>query len=321
MTRTTLILLVALLALSMLAGGCGDAEPRIELRFAVDIERAVAEGRIETDADRERVFADTLAVVRTRLDRYGVDARVRVLGQEGFDIAVPVDQRSSLESLVQVVTAVGDLRFRIEVLPTAMYRQWREDGKTPPRLEKEGTHPWKGTVEEFGAFKEEEVRRFKEARDNATAYKPSRPGEYFVVPRQGTEATHVHDFAVLEQPQNELHRVDGSILKNPITGKDPNTGKPIVLYEVKTAYQNMFREWTGQNVGLPLAIVLNGVYRSAPIINSALSDYVQITLGAGSWRELEKEAEELTSVLEAGTLHVQPTLVSVHDPAESAGGR
>ena len=52
-----------------------------------------------------------------------------------------------------------------------------------------------------------------------------------------------------------------------------------MLYEVKTGYQNVFGEWTGENVGLPMAIVLNEVYRSAPVINSQLSDNVQITLG------------------------------------------
>ena len=79
-------------------------------------------------------------------------------------------------------------------------------------------------AEEFDTFKEEEVRRFKQARDTATAYEPSRPGEYFVVPKQGTEAADVHDFAVMEEPQNKLHRFDGGILKNPVTSKDPNTG-------------------------------------------------------------------------------------------------
>lgn len=290
----------------------GPSEPRLRLVFSLDFDRAVREGRIEADADRELLAANTIRIVRERLDRYAPDdAGMRVLSDSKFEITLPEDYREDLETIQRVITSPGELKFRMEVLPEEAYGRWRMDGRTSPRLEQQSTFPWKGSATEFHAFKEEEVRRFVEARDTETAYAPSRLGEYLVVPKRNAEATDVHDFAVLEVPRDASHRFGGRILENAVAAKDPNTGKPVVLYDVKTEYQGAFAEWTGQNVGLPLAIVLNGVYRSAPVINSKLTDSVQITLGAGSWRELEREAEELTTVLQTGSLLVRPTLESV----------
>ena len=308
-----------LLVLSLLAVGCGPKEPCIELEFALDIQRAIDEGRILPDADRERVCADTLGVIRKRLERYDTEFDMWVRGTERFGIEVPVSMSSSVDSIVQTVTSLGDLKFRIEVFPREMYRHWKEDGSMAPRLEQRSSLPWQGTPEEFLAFKEREVEAFKQARDNAMAYKPSDP-RYFVVPRHGTEADEVLDFAVLEEPRDRMRRFDGHILENPAVGRDPYSGKPVVLYEVKVDYQNVFSRWTGENVGLPMAIVLNETYRSAPVINSPLSEAVQITLGAGMMSELEREAEELVTVLQTGVLKVRPRLIAVDAPVVKGGG-
>jgi len=314
MTRAP-IFPVVLLALATLSAGCGEEvtrRKRIELRFAFDFDRAIREGRIPADADREQVFDDAVMVVRMRLDRTGVDVYVRELGHEGFDVAIPVDQRPSLESIVQTVTAMGELEFRIEVLPAARYRG-TSTGKVPPRLEQESTYPWQGTVEEFSAFKDEEVRRLKAARAEGTVYTPSDP-RYFVVPRVGTEASDVHDFALLEEPRDPRQRFDGTILEHPRMSKDPTTGRPLVLYDIKAEHQDAFESWTGENVGLPVAIVLDEVCRAAPVLNGALRDSVQISLGSGPESEVEKEAEDVRTVLETGSLPVQPVLVVIHDP-------
>jgi len=289
------------------------------LRFSLDLDRAMQEGRIESNADREKIVADTIRIIRERIDKFGLaEIELQELGTSEFEISLPAGSSGQVQSITDIVTSLGDLKFRIEVLPRSKYGRWKEN-RTPPRLEQQAMWPWKKTDEEFDAYKKEEVERWKTARDTATAYKPSLEG-FFVVPKEGTDAADVMDFAVLEEPADKLYRFDGSILSNPREGKDPTNGKPIVLYDVKTDYQNVFGEWTGQNVGLPMAIVLNEVYRSAPIINSKLSDSVQITLGAGTFSELEKEAKELTTVLQTGSLKVRPSLESVNKVGAKLAG-
>ena len=96
------------------------------------------------------------------------------------------------------------------------------------------------------------------------------------------DAADVHDFAVLEWPPGSgapLRRPDA---RAPTTCKDPTTGKPIVLYDVREPYRDAFEAWTGINVGLPMAIVLDWV-GTGPRRSStrALRDNVQITLGSG----------------------------------------
>lgn len=309
------ILPVVLLAVVTVCGGCGEdvkRGTRIQLGFALDFDRSIREGRFPVDADREQAFDATMRVVAERLDRSGIDVRVRDFGHEGFEIAVPLDQRPFLESIVRLVSAVGELAFRIEVLPVARYPRWNKE-RMPPRLEQESTYPWRGTAEEFAAFKDQEVRRFRDARDKGTVYTPSDP-RYFVVPRFGAEAGDERDFALLEEPLDPRDRFDGTILAHPRSGRQPTTGRPVVLYDVKAENQDAFERWTGANVGLPMAIVLDGVCRTAPIVNSALRDSVQITLGTGSASDLEKQAEELTAVLQTGSLPVRLRLVSEYDP-------
>lgn len=305
----TVLLVWALLGMGVRLGQ--DLRGGTTLRFSLDLDRAEQEGRIATNADRDKIVASTIKVIRDRVDKYGLsETLITPLGETKFEISLPAGSEGEVQSIVDVVTALGNLIFRIEVLPTHRYGR-RGDDRPAPRLAQKASHPWQGTDDEFDAFKKSEVEKFKLARDTATAYVPTR-ARYFVVPKDGTDEDALSDFVVLEQPENATFRFDGGILKNPRTGKDEK-GKPCVLYDVKTDFQNVFSQWTGENVGLPMAIVLNEKFNTAPVINSALSDSVQITLGSGRpWNELEKEAENITTILQTGSLKVRPKLESVN---------
>ena len=60
---------------------------------------------------------------------------------------------------------------------------------------------------------------------------------------------------------------------------------------MKTDFQGVFETWTGRNVGLPMAIILNGEYSTAPRIISPLKDRVQVTLGERDWTAAEQRAK------------------------------
>jgi hypothetical protein len=83
-------------------------------------------------------------------------------------------------------------------------------------------------------------------------------------------------------------------------------GEPVTAFEVKPEYHAAFERWTGRNVGLPMAILVNGEYRTAPRIISALRDRVQVTLGARDWDTATRDAEELRKALDTVSA-VQPS--------------
>ena len=231
------------------------------------------------------------------------------VGEAACLVDLPIDREDLWPAVVGAGSPPADLRFLVEVLPRERYLRWREDGRSPPRLESPAA-PWPGTAEAFETFKEAEVARWSQAQAAGQPYAPSRP-DLLVLPRAGKEAAGVHDFAVLEWPQDPAHRFDGRMLEHALTSRDPNTGKPVVLYDVREPYREAFEAWTGANLGLPMAIVLDWEVRSAPTIQSALRDKVQITLGSGRWSELEAEAQALTRTLGGAVEGPSAALVAV----------
>jgi len=63
---------------------------------------------------------------------------------------------------------------------------------------------------------------------------------------------------------------------------------------------------TGESIHRQLAIVLDGIVHSAPVIQTRISQgRAQITLGYGDYNTLLKEAKDLAIVLRAGALPAQ----------------
>jgi len=125
---------------------------------------------------------------------------------------------------------------------------------------------------------------------------------------EGREGSQVADFLVLEVPDSDQN-FGGSILEEPRITRHNISGRPVVLFSIRAADRHRFGDWTGENIQLPMAIVLNeevigGAH--APIIMERLTENVQISLGALDYEEGEKRAEELALVLQVGALKVIP---------------
>ncbi len=118
----------------------------------------------------------------------------------------------------------------------------------------------------------------------------------------------------LEIVAQDLRGEDGNVVgqgyyaleKRPvITGRDLKTARaslgqfqePVVNFSLTHEGAQIFEDWTGANVGRPLAIVLDGRVQSAPTIESRISDSGVIT---GSFTQ--QEVEDLATVLRSGAL-------------------
>ena len=118
----------------------------------------------------------------------------------------------------------------------------------------------------------------------------------------------------LEIVAQDLRGEDGNVVgqgyyalqKRPvITGRDLKTARaslgqfqePVVNFSLTHEGAQIFEDWTGANVGRPLAIVLDGRVQSAPTIESRITDSGIIT---GSFTQ--QEVEDLATVLRSGAL-------------------
>ena len=303
-----------------------DLKGGTTLRFSLDIDGAKENGLIDNDVPNDKVVEDTLTIISERIDKYGLaEIQLTQYGENKFLVSLPADAGTQPEAIEKIISQLGDLKFRMEVLPDSQYGRG-EDNPTPAR-----TGLWVGTDKEFNDWKNSEIARWRVARDRGelTSFVSTKK-EYLLVKKakvrgpnntsmvpDGSEPWH---FAVVESGSGPVD-FDGGILTNPSVGENPNTGQPVVLYEVKNEYQNDFGKWTGANVGLPMAIILNNEYHSAPIINERLTKNVQISLGYGSKKSLREEAKALATVLQTGSLKIQPVLEAKNVMGPSLAGK
>lgn len=102
-----------------------------------------------------------------------------------------------------------------------------------------------------------------------------------------------------------LHRaadVTGEYLDDANAGYDQQ-GRPIVEFRFGRVGEKKFRKLTRTNLKRRMAILLDGVVYSAPVIQSEIGARGQITLGSMKSRQaLQQEAKDLASILKAGSL-------------------
>jgi preprotein translocase subunit SecD len=84
---------------------------------------------------------------------------------------------------------------------------------------------------------------------------------------------------------------------------DPTTNRPEVLVEFDRWGATRFEEMTGANVGRKMAIILDDIVSSAPVIQTRIGGgRSTITMGGGTVREIQNEAQDLVNVLKTGSL-------------------
>ncbi len=300
-----------------------DLKGGTTLRFSLDVEQARRENRITGGESNAEIVDSTLRVIEDRVNKFGVaELNVTPVGEGKFEISLPAEMDA--KAVTDLVAQLGKLEFRIVVKPS-----YDADGATSrKRLE-----VWKGSgafpagAEGFENFKKKEVEVFEAAKKGGVAYTPTDPA-YRVVPYErapGTPDSVPINYAVIEEPSDPKMRFGGEILSNP----RPSLGDEghVVVFEVMTEYQNVFGQWTGENVKLPMAIILNEQITTDPVINEQLTTNVQITLGRGSYLDVDadksqaEKAKSLATVLQTGSLKVKPRLESTSTVGPTLAGQ
>jgi SecD/SecF fusion protein len=100
---------------------------------------------------------------------------------------------------------------------------------------------------------------------------------------------------ILRDARADFNRVGGATL-----------GGALVLFDIKPEFAQEFGDFTGNNIGRRMAIVLDGVVQTAPSINGRISDSGQIE-GVGTI----EEASDTSLVLRSGSLPISLNVAEV----------
>ncbi len=115
-------------------------------------------------------------------------------------------------------------------------------------------------------------------------------------------------------PLKQSPKLSGSILSNATIGVDPDDGTPAVDFFLNRRGSRKFADLTGANIDKYLAIVLDQVVQSAPVINSRISGRGQIT-----GRFDDRQARDLAIVLRTGALKAPVTIIEERSVGPSLG--
>lgn len=115
---------------------------------------------------------------------------------------------------------------------------------------------------------------------------------------------------------NKVASVTGNDLKTAGVTRDSN-GRPAVSFNLNAAGAERFGRLTGDNIGRPLAIVLDGAVVSAPNINDRITSNGIITGGGAGFAP--QEAQDLAIVLRSGALPARMTYLSQEVVGASLG--
>jgi len=109
--------------------------------------------------------------------------------------------------------------------------------------------------------------------------------------------------------------VTGDRLEDAQAGRDPQFNETIVSFTLDRQGGRAFSEYTGAHIGDRVAIVLDGLVHSAPVLQSQIGQRGQIELGQAPL----SEANDLALVLRAGALPAPLTIMEQRSVGPSLG--
>jgi preprotein translocase subunit SecD len=273
--------------------------------------------------ERQVSSSGVLKVIRERVDQHGLTEPN--IAAQGMDIVVEVPQRSieDVNRVKEIISKTASLEFRIVARDTYVDQTAVDYIQKDPRFQGKISLRARGGADYLEAQDTEAqsgreiLQQFIEAYLASPAVrgdsvKASLWGRVYVGTTEGPSLGTGKGQQPDQQPamwrtfllEPEV-MVTGDRVVNAAVRYDPNSIKDAiyVILDFDALGGEQFGNATEKNVGNLMAIVLDGLVRSAPqIIEPIKGGSCRITLGAGSPQEIQKEAEDLVVVLKAGAL-------------------
>jgi len=262
----------------------GESEGRFELGLS-------REYRLET---REKTIGQSIEVIRNRIDEFGVSEPV--IASQGADrIVVELPGVKDVNRAKDLIGRTAKLEFKI------VNDEGMEAGKVRELVAQAENE--KGISYKEGDKFSNYVRAINEALvgkipvDSEIAFDRL---DGRVAAESGETGVYI-PYLLFSKAE-----LTGEELEDAQVSFDQENRTPIVSFQMNPRGADLFDRVTGEHIQDRMAIVLDGIVHSAPVIQSRISGgRGQITLGAGNSERQMAEAKDLAIVLRAGALPAQ----------------
>ncbi len=228
---------------------------------------------------KEKTLKQSVQVVRNRIDEFGV-AEPSITTKGENQIVVELPGVREVERAKALVGRTARLEFKIA---------------NDQAMDPAAVAGIVSQVEQKNGVKFKEGQKFSEYLDQINKFAKSQipAGSEIAFERIQNQNVPYLLFSKVE--------ISGDDLQDAHVGYDQQNMRPIVQFQMNPRGALTFAEVTQRNVGKRMAIVLDGIVHSAPVINEKIpGGSGQITLGGG--QDVMKEAADLAIVLRAGAL-------------------
>jgi preprotein translocase subunit SecD len=249
--------------------------------------------KLYKDNVREKTISQSIEVIRNRIDEFGVAEPV--ITSQGTDrLSVELPGIKDVERAKDLIGRTAKLEFKIVSYD-----------KSPDEVA-----ALVSEIEAKNQLKQSENTRFSEyvRKINELAKDKLPAGTEIAFQREDkkTEARLGGRLGGTAYLLKSKADITGDDLKDAYVQIDPTENTPQVGLTFNPSGASKFDQVTGENLKKQLAIVLDGIVHSAPVIQSRISQgRAQITLGMGDYNQLLSEAKDLAIVLRAGALPAQ----------------
>lgn len=315
---------------------------QVETEDALEAELEQTRDRFENDLEEEEISFQEIQVTEEQIEVTGIPQANEDAADVYFDTYTPtwnIRSRSSEGLIDYEIEMSGAYR---KTLATQSVRQAREI--VARRVDQYGVAEPTITVYGSGEIQDqiivelpgvEDFDRVKEliqstARLELKLVEPEKGGPYPTqeAALEAFNGTIPEEFEILPYRDRDETRgqtsymvvrkaaaITGQHLKNARRAQDPYTGKSEVAFFLNSEGVNLFGDVTGNNVGNRLAIVLDDVIRSAPVIEGRIdTESARIT---GSFTP--EDADDLALVLRSGALPAQLRILEERSVGPSLG--
>jgi len=257
----------------------GEKGSEIELALGREFKKDIEDNAVKK----------SIEVIRNRIDEFGV-TEPEIVSQGSDRVVIQLPGVKDIERAKELIGKTAKLEFKMvndDINPTLL-NKWMTESKAA------GIEYVRGQA--FSVYVD---------KMNELARKDIPNGFELVFQKSLNKATNeVEQLTpfVVESGTN----LTGDSLQDATVRVDQQNNQPYVSITFKAQGAKIFEKLTGDNVGKRMAIILDGNVYSAPVIQTKIGGgNAQITLGAGNYNDLLKEARDLSLVLRAGALPVE----------------
>lgn len=247
--------------------------------------------KLYKDNVREKTISQSIEVIRNRIDEFGVAEPV--ITSQGTDrLSVELPGIKDVERAKELIGRTAKLEFKLV-----------SEEKSPDEVA-----ALVSEIEAKNNVKFKEGDRFSDyvRRINELAKGKVPAGTEIAFEREGRRAGSEGTLGRIAHLVSSKAEITGDDLNDAYVQIDPQDNRPQVGLRFNSRGADTFGRVTAENIRRQLAIVLDGIVHSAPVIQSAIPNgQAQITLGYGDYNTLLTEAKDLAIVLRAGALPAQ----------------